>query len=213
MKIDESKNKGYVHYLNWVNQIISSEQIFTNRFRESVLPHPTVMFRKSLVEKYGGYSNGDFPEDFELWLRWMAAGVKMGKVAETILRWNDLPLRMSRINHNYRKENFARVKAKYFMEWYKSRFPKTKQLNILVWGNGKVVRSKTRYLQELGLEINYYIDVIENESPNVIHFSELKNMKDFFILSYVSDRIGKKRIEDFLLNLKLQPGQHFYMME
>jgi len=210
---DASKNKGYAHYVSWVNQIISPSQVFTNRFRESVLPHPTVMFRKSLVGKYGGYRNGAFPEDFELWLRWMAAGVTMGKVAELILQWNDLPGRLSRIDSRYHRDNFAVIKAKYFMDWYRSQFPKWKELDLLIWGNGKVVRRKTLHLQDLGLKIKYYIDVHKNKSPSVIHFSELKSLKNYFILSYVSDRIGKQQIEDFLLSLNLRPGRHFYMME
>jgi len=47
------------------------------------LPHPSVMFRTSLVRRFGGYRQGDFPEDYELWLRWLEAGVVMAKLPET----------------------------------------------------------------------------------------------------------------------------------
>ena len=32
------------------------------------------------MEQFGGYREGDFPEDYELWLRWLDAGVRMAKV-------------------------------------------------------------------------------------------------------------------------------------
>lgn len=52
------------------------------------IAHPTVMFKKSLIEKYGGY-NSDFPqsEDLELWLRWSNRGVKFENLQEYLLEY------------------------------------------------------------------------------------------------------------------------------
>lgn len=45
-------------------------------FVESPLAHPSVMFRRTVVERWGGYDDGEFPEDY-VWLRWLEAGVRM----------------------------------------------------------------------------------------------------------------------------------------
>jgi glycosyltransferase involved in cell wall biosynthesis len=78
---------GYALHVGWINQLATMEDIALNRFVESPLAHPSVMFRRECVEKFGGYRAGDFPEDYELWLRWMAAGVRMAKVPRVLMRW------------------------------------------------------------------------------------------------------------------------------
>ena len=69
--------------------------------------HPEELTR--LVEKFGGYSNGPFPEDYELWLRWMANGVMAGKVDEELLAWSDPPDRLSRTDERYSVEAFYKT--------------------------------------------------------------------------------------------------------
>ena len=44
------------------------------------------MFRIGLLG-YGGYKNGDFPEDYELWLRLLDNNVKMFKLDQVLLEW------------------------------------------------------------------------------------------------------------------------------
>ena len=54
--------------------------------RRNPFNHPTVMFRKSLVEKAGGYS-GDFPlaEDYYLWVRMISAGARCANVSDVLV--------------------------------------------------------------------------------------------------------------------------------
>ncbi len=98
-------SEGLMHYINWQNKIISPEDIYHNRFVDSPVVHPTVMFRKSIVQKFGRYNDGDVPEDFELWLRWMHQGVRMSKIIEPVLQWNDSPTRLTRTHINYDRKS------------------------------------------------------------------------------------------------------------
>ena len=86
---------GYAHYVDWTNTLLSHQDISLARFRESPLAHPSVMFRRALVDQQGdqqdGYAHGPFPEDYELWLRWLEQGVRMAKLPQTLLTWNDPP--------------------------------------------------------------------------------------------------------------------------
>src|SRR6185436_16591977 len=92
---DRSASEGYALHVDWINALTTPDEIALNRFVESPLAHPSVMFRRELVEKHGGYRAGDFPEDYELWLRWMEAGARMGKVPRVLLTWQDGPGRLS----------------------------------------------------------------------------------------------------------------------
>ncbi len=110
---DRIANAGYALHVDWINSLVEPAEIAANRFVESPFAHPSVMFRRTLVAKFGGYRSGEFPEDYELWLRWLDAGVRMAKVPRVLLRWNDPPTRLSRTDPRYSPENFFRMKA----EW------------------------------------------------------------------------------------------------
>jgi len=209
---NKEENYGYYLHVKWLNTMKTPTQIYLSRFQECTLPHPSVMFKKSIGDKYGFYKNGDFPEDFELWNRWLNCGVKMSKVDDIVLDWHDSHQRLSRNCTNYDASNFSKVKACYFSKWFfkkfQSRIPK-----IYIWGTGSVVRRKVQCLIEEGLSISKFIDVKQSQSSSTIHFSELEFDEDIFVLNYVNDRKGKVEINRHLLKLGFIEGVSFYMME
>ncbi|MCK5803596.1 MAG: glycosyltransferase family 2 protein, partial [Lentisphaeria bacterium] len=77
---DRATHAGYAAYVDWTNTLLEPEEIALNRFVESPFAHPSVAFRRELPECFGSYRDGDFPEDYELWLRWLDAGVRMAKL-------------------------------------------------------------------------------------------------------------------------------------
>src|SRR2546425_6870649 len=102
------------------------------------------MFRRELLNKHGGYREGDFPEDYELWLRWLDAGVTMAKVPRVLLTWNDAPERLSRTDRRYDVEAFYRCKAFYLARWLKRHVDASRPL--LVWGAGRPTRKRAEHL-------------------------------------------------------------------
>ncbi len=60
---------GFIIYLEWMNGLISHEEITREIFIESPLAHPSVMFRKAWFDKVGGYQDMGWAEDYDLWLR------------------------------------------------------------------------------------------------------------------------------------------------
>lgn len=209
---DTKANLGYSLYVDWANSIYSPESIYLSRFQECALPHPSVMFRKSVGEQYGFYRQGDFPEDFELWNRWLQSGVRMSKVQTTVVDWYDTPGRLSRNHQMYHTDNFAAVKAHFFAQWFFSKFC-TPYPRIYVWGAGNSVKKKARHLLRHGLTISKYIDVKKTNSPSVIHYKALSYSQDIFVLNYVSDRKGKVEVKKHLEKIGFSEGKSFYMME
>ena len=86
--------------MDWQNQILSPKQHWVNRFKESPVAHPTVMFRRELIDEHGLYSVKPIPEDYELWLRWMENGIRFAKIAEKLFVWTDSSNRLSRVHQN-----------------------------------------------------------------------------------------------------------------
>ena len=208
-----SLSEGYKKYVDSLNSLISFEDIFFNQFVESPVAHPTVMFRRELVDKYGFYKNGDFPEDYELWLRFLSNGVRFEKIPEVLLNWHDYSGRLSRSDKRYSIENFFRCKSVYLCEWLK----KNNRLypEIVVWGAGRKSRKYSRFLEELGIRIKYYIDVdpakCKNSNDKVIFYKNLKAKEDIFIVPFVLNRGASNQIRSYLLDLGFLEGKNFIM--
>ena len=112
--------EGLQKYLDWVNQVISPEEVSLNQFVEFPLVNPSTMMRKELFNQYGYFQDGDFPEDYEFFLRLCSNGVKMSKVDVPVLKWNDLSTRLTRTHFSYSEEAFNKVKTEYLAKWLKS---------------------------------------------------------------------------------------------
>ena len=209
------KQRGYFQYCQWINRLISSYELYVNRFVDAPLAHPTILFRKEIIEKHGYYDESDLPEDYELWLRWMDKGVRFAKVRKVLLTWCDSPGRLSRVHSNYSQEAFYKIKTKYLANWIFRKFP-GKLPEIWIWGWGKAVFKKSSCLQSHGLKICGYID-LANASPTqqkrrVIHYMNIPPPGNRLILSYVADRVGKVKIYQFLVSRGYRAGVNFYMM-
>ncbi|MES2695025.1 MAG: glycosyltransferase family 2 protein, partial [Verrucomicrobiota bacterium] len=152
---DRAASAGYALHVDWINSLVTPEEIMRNRFVEAPLAHPSAMFRRDLVARLGGYRAGDFPEDYELWLRWMEAGVRIAKVPRELLRWNDGAERISRTDTRYGAEAFFRVKA----EWLARELQRIAVgREIWVWGAGRPTRKRAAHLENYGITISGYID-------------------------------------------------------
>ena len=204
------KQAGYATYIDWINSLITPDEIALNRFVESPFSHPSVMFRRELPERFGAYHDGPFPEDYELWLRWMANGVKTAKVDEELLIWNDPPDRLSRTDPRYSTEAFYRIKAEYLSQWLRQHNPH--HPNVIVWGAGRITRKRAEILTQYGIHITHYIDlkprILDCGTP-VIHHNNIPDPQSCFILPMVSNRGARRKIGAFLTANGFSAGRNF----
>ncbi len=211
---DGAAAAGYARHVDWVNSLVTPEEIALNRFVESPLAHPSVMFRRALVEKFGGYRDGDFPEDYELWLRWLDAGVRMAKVPRALLIWRDAPARLSRTDARYDPEKFFRLKA----EWIARELARVADTRrIFVWGAGRPTRKRAAHLQSHGVRIAGYIDVDAKKTGRtvagvpVIAPAEMPAPAEVFVLGYVASRGARELIRGELARRGFREGRDFLM--
>jgi glycosyltransferase involved in cell wall biosynthesis len=150
----ESARTGFQRYLDWLNGLIEEQAIAREIFVESPLPHPTVVIRRSWLERMGGYEDHGWPEDYDLCLRMHLAGARFAKVPEVLLRWREHPDRATRTDSRYSVENFLRAKAHYL-----ALGPLADADGVIVWGAGQMGRRLSKHLLRAEVPIDCFLDV------------------------------------------------------
>ncbi len=213
---DRAAQAGYALHVDWVNSLVTPEQIALNRFIEAPLVNPSVMFRRDLVARHGGYRDGNFPEDYELWLRWLDAGVRMAKVPRELLTWHDSPIRLTRIDARYAPEAFFRMKA----EWIAREAARVAGgRRVFVWGAGRHTRKRAAHLTKHGVSIAGYIDVdlkktgrgLGGTGVPVLAEDAVPAATEIFVLSYVTTRGARDYIRGKLTARGHVEGRDFLM--
>jgi len=202
-KATTNQRKGYELYVEWTNKILTAEEHSMNRFVDCPFAHPSIIFRKSLIDCYGGYAKGILPEDFELWLRWMGQGVLMEKLPQVLLRWRDHPERASRTNLSYTPSAFQKLKAKYLRQWLEEECSLGER-TILCWGAGRVARDFFHILKKEGIKISGFIDPDPKKKNKqiatlpIIPVEQIQSPKQCFILILAGARGVRKKTSEYL---------------
>ena len=213
---DKTAQAGYAAHVTWINSLHKPGDIALRRFVESPVAHPSVIFRRSLLQKYGSYESGDFPEDYELWLRWMDAGVQFGKVDAELLLWNDSPARLSRTDPRYCPEAFYRIKCVYLARWLKRQLEPARE--IWLWGAGRITRQRFRALETEGISLSGFIDVDRKklgrlrDGRPVVGPDNLPSKDRAFILAGVSSRGARELIAAQLNGLGRTEGRDYLLV-
>jgi len=202
-----------------------------NRFIEAPLANPSAMFRRGLVAQLGGYRDGDFPEDYELWLRWLDAGVRIAKVPRLLLTWHDAPTRLTRTDARYSPEKFFRVKAEWIAREVRRIIPNPPSgerrvrdnapypRKIFVWGAGRHTRKRAAHLEAHGVQIVGYIDVdtkktgrgIGGTGRPVLAPEKIPPPDEIFVLGYVTSRGAREFTRVELARRGFREGCDFLM--
>jgi glycosyltransferase involved in cell wall biosynthesis len=204
------ESRGMQAFVQWQNNILSPHDHYVKRFVDAPLAHPTVLFRRELVEQFGGYDTGPLPEDHELWLRWMDAGVRFAKLPAELLTWNDHAHRLSRTHPNYSVDAFFSTKVKWLAQWLKRR------LNgrpLIIAGTSVLCQERAALLEAAGIAVHAYTDVKGRGVPGrtFIPHDQLPPAGEAFIVSFISQRGTGDRIAEFFAGRGLVEGQDFVL--
>jgi glycosyltransferase involved in cell wall biosynthesis len=201
---------GYIEYMRWQNACLSAADIANEIYIESPFAHPSVMFRKHRLLELGAYQNGDFPEDYELWLRLFHSGHKMIKLEEVLLHWRESETRLSRNDERYSLPAFEKLRAEYL-----AKDPRLNGRKIVFWGAGRKTRQRAQYLIGHGVKPVAWIDIntaiIGNTyhgaktcppeylmKPERLHALFKTHNKKPFVLNYVRNHGARLACRQFL---------------
>lgn len=145
---------GLVRYVAWQNALITPDDHAREIFVEAPLCHPSVMLRRDALERVGGYREGPFPEDYDLWLRLAHAREPMAKLERLGLRWRHGPGRLTFTDSRYSVENIRALKARHLVARLAL---ETREL--VMWGAGPFGRRLARALAAEGRAVARFVDI------------------------------------------------------
>jgi len=194
-------------YLKWSNTIITAEDFSLNRFIEIPAISSTFMIRREIFSRYGYFEKMEFPEDYEIFLRWMENGVNFYKLPAYLQLWRFPVQRLFDRDDQYSTQAFFETKSVYLFRWlqkYNQMFP-----DVVVWGAGKKARSRFVLIHELGIQSKFYIDQHGNEMYNVIEYKETPPAGSHFIVCFIGNPEVRVKTKQFLVELGYVEGNDF----
>ena len=169
----EDVRQGFKLYVEWLNSVVTSQDIARDIFVESPLAHPSVMMRRKEVVGLGGYQDNGWPEDYDLWLRYHIAGKRMAKIPRVLLRWREHANRLTRTHARYSVENFLRAKAHYLRIG-----PLCDRDAIIIWGAGQMGRRLSKHLIRGGIPVVAFLDVDPNKIGRTLRGKPIRSVND-----------------------------------
>lgn len=165
--------EGYQRFARWLNHLTSSEQISAARFIDQPLVNPTMLVRRCVLERLGGYRPGlEWAEDYDFWLRLFQDGGRIAKVTETLFTWLDHPGRLTRSHPAYTQQAFIRCKAHYL-----ARLPRVQDRGIALCGAGPIGKSMAQALTAAGASLHCFYDVHPRRIGETIHGAPVLSME------------------------------------
>ena len=202
--------QGLHEYVRWQNALVDAAELANQRYVESPLTHPSVMYRRDLILAAGGYRAGLFAEDYDLWLRLFESGQRIEKHPAVLLDWVDVPTRLSRTDPRCSRAAFDSLRARFL-----ARDPRVggRKDGVVVWGAGRRTRQRVAHLQTCGVHVRAWVDIDPRKIGNVIQNAPviepaaLANYGDAFVLSYVANHGAREDIARFLVQSGRKEGR------
>jgi hypothetical protein len=197
-------------YLRWQNACVAGDALRDEIYIECPITHPSVMYRRAAVLAAGGYRDGDFPEDYELWLRLVQGGCRMAKIDRCLLDWRQHRASLSRRDPRYSRDAFDRLRADYLAS--DRRLASGRPL--VFWGAGRRTRRRTRHLVAKGVAPCAWIDVDPRKLGNRIEGAPVvapewlgEQRPRPFVLAWVASHGARDRIAAALASMGYRRGE------
>ncbi len=155
---------GMRRFVDWANGLADGERgggeshaaIERDFFVESPVINPAATARRAAIAAAGGYRDGDFPEDYDLWLRLLLRGERFTKIPRVLLEWRDAPTRLTRTHPRFRPAAFLAIKSEALWALEGGRMARGP---LAVWGAGGRGRAWRRFLRERGARPAFVVDI------------------------------------------------------
>ncbi len=149
-----SCGEGMLRYVAWQNALVTPDDHARELFVESPLCHPSVILRREALEDVGGWRDGPWAEDYDLWLRLDARGWKLAKLPEVLLLWRQGQGRATFRDGRYALARFTEARAHYLA-------PKLARSSrpVVVRGAGPTGRRLARALEQNGVRAARFVDI------------------------------------------------------
>ena len=207
---DSGVDQGFQLYETWLNQLCEPADIERELFIESPIPNPTAFFRREIYEQLQGYQDPEWAEDYDMWLRAFAAGIKMGKPEGVLLHWREHENRLTHKDSRYANKLFMKAKA-----YYLAHSSHLSNRKAVIWGAGPTGTYFHDILVQHNVEVDAFIEVNARQIGGkkrglpVVHFDAASQYTDALIIGAVGSRGAREEIRQVLTGMGKQEGRDF----
>lgn len=154
---------GQRRYEQWLNGLVSSDDVRRDAFVECPVAHPSLMIRTDVLRAFG-YRDCGWPEDYDLILRLLAADHEVAVVPRRLLGWRDSSGRLSRTSSTYALDRFSACKAAHLASGLLAR-----SREYVLWGYGSTGRGLRRALLAHERTPSHIVDLHPGRLGQSIH--------------------------------------------
>ncbi|MCD6500114.1 MAG: glycosyltransferase family 2 protein [Deltaproteobacteria bacterium] len=145
---EPSSGTGMARYIRWQNGLLSHDQMFADRYVDSVLCHATALFRREALDDLQGWRTVSWAEDIDLWLRLFDRGMKMHKLESFLYTWRMRSGATSWTDDRCSPKRLTEGKAAHLQAG-----PLTGANRVLLWGVGVSLERWRKALADLGVRV------------------------------------------------------------
>ena len=163
-------------YESWLNSLESAADVQRDAFVECPVAHPTLMMRRRMTEL--SYCDRGWPEDYDLLLRSLEHGLRIGVVPRRLLAWRNRVDSWSRTDPAYAIERFTACKAHYLARGFLA-----DTRTFVLWGYGDTGRLLRKALAPHGKVPSHIVEVKASRVGQRIHGARVIPISDLPALS------------------------------
>jgi glycosyltransferase involved in cell wall biosynthesis len=162
-------------YEIWLNSLSSAGEVLRDAFIECPVAHPTLMMTRTMATLR--YRDCGWPEDYDLVLRALVAGFRIGVVPKRLLAWRDHAHRASRSDPRYSLQQFTRCKAHHLARGYLASVA-----TYVLWGYGDTGRELRAALAAHHKHPSHIVEVKRGRIGQRIHGAHVIAIPDLAAL-------------------------------
>jgi glycosyltransferase involved in cell wall biosynthesis len=195
-------------YETWLNGLRSADDIARDAYVECPVAHPTLMMRQAMADL--GYADHAWPEDYDLILRALTQGRRIGVVSRRLVAWRDRPDSLCRTAPSYDVSRFTACKAHYLALGFLSRADQ-----YVLWGYGDTGRALRRALALHGKTPSHIVEVKTSRIGQRIHgapvipISQLASLRGQPVVVSVARAAPRAEIRSAMRTLHFIEGVDF----
>jgi glycosyltransferase involved in cell wall biosynthesis len=207
---ESTLSPGYIKYQNWLNANLLSKNPWRQVYRECIVASPNWLMYRTTMQNIGGFHLLQYPEDYDLVLRWYAHGLSLICLPEVTLLWREHPKRTSRNSANYQQAAFFKLKLKRFCQM------QNPLQNLVLLGQGQKAKLAAQNLEALGFSFTWlglqYQSAVGRQQA-IESYKKLKQIKSPLVLVAVyPPQPAKKKLEAYFNQLALAEGEHWWYL-
>lgn len=156
--------QGMIDYETWQNGLSDHDLVIRDLFVESPFVHPSIMTRREILIELDGYRDNGWPEDYDLWLRMAATGVRFARLPQPLLFWRDHPERATRTMDEYATDAFRSCKCHHLLRGFLHSCS-----DVVIAGAGQEARAWQRLLTAADVTVSGWLDVDPRKIGRILH--------------------------------------------